>query len=55
MSDRVADIIVKVIVIIFLFIWFQLMKWNMGFENTVLFVLALTVLELWSPKQNKDE
>ena len=55
MSDRVADIIVKVLAIIFLFIWFQFMKWNMGFENTVLFALAVTVSELWSPKQKDDE
>ena len=51
MSDRV----VTVIVIIFLFIWFQFMKWSMGFENTVLFAFALTVSELWSPNQNKED
>lgn len=55
MSDRVVDIIVKVIVIIFLYIWFQFMKWSMGFENVVLFVFALTLVELWGPKQKEDE
>jgi len=55
MSDRVVDIIVKVIGVILIFIWFQLMKWDMGFENTVLFASALTLSELWSSKQKEDE
>jgi hypothetical protein len=53
MSDRVVRRVVDVILIIFLFIWFQFMKWSMGFENMVLFALAVTVSELW--QQNKDE
>tara|TARA_R110001592_G_scaffold158580_3_gene389733 strand:+ start:8609 stop:8776 length:168 start_codon:yes stop_codon:yes gene_type:complete len=55
MSDRVVRVVVDVILIIFVFIWFQFMKWSMGFENTVLFAFALTVSELWKPKQYKDE
>lgn len=55
MSDRVVRGVVDVIVIIFLFIWFQFMKWSMGFETAVLFALAVTVSELWKPKQDKDE
>ena len=55
MSDRVVDIIVKVMVIGFLSIWFYFMKLSMGFENVVLFAFAITVSELWSTKQNEDE
>jgi hypothetical protein len=55
MSDRVVRRVVDVILIIFLFIWFQFMKWSMGFENMVIFALAVTVSELWNPKQDKDE
>lgn len=55
MSDRIVDIIVKVMVIGFLSIWFYFMKLSMGFENAVLFAFAITVSELWSTKQNKDE
>lgn len=55
MSDRVIRRVVDVILIIFLFIWFQFMKWSIGFENMVLFALAVTVSELWSSKQKEDE
>ena len=50
--NRLIDIGVKVIVIIILYLGFQSMKWSMGFENTVLFAFALTLVELYSkPKQ----
>lgn len=55
MSDRVIDIVIKVIGIGILSFWFYFMKLSMGFENAVLFAFAITVSELWSTKQNKDE
>ncbi len=55
MSDRVIDTVVKVFWIGFLSIWFYFMKLSMGFENAVLFAFAITVSELWSTKQNKDD
>ncbi len=55
MSDRVANIIVKLMVIGFLSIWFYFIKLSMGFENTALFAFALTLSELWSTQQKENE
>ena len=54
MSDRVIDIIARVITILMVFTGFHLMKRGIGFENVVLFAFALTLVELYA-KQNKDE
>ena len=55
MSDRVVDIVIKVMVIGFLSIWFYFMKLSLGFENAVLFAFAVTVSELWSTNQEEYE
>ena len=54
MSDRVIDIISRVITTLMVFTGFHLMKRGIGFENVVLFAFALTLVELYA-KQNKDE
>tara|TARA_B100000900_G_C20004499_1_gene483122 strand:- start:123 stop:287 length:165 start_codon:yes stop_codon:yes gene_type:complete len=54
MSDRVIDIIARVITILMVFTGFHLMKRELGFETVVLFAFALTLVELYT-KQNKDE
>jgi hypothetical protein len=45
MSDRIVDIIVRVINILMVFAAFHLMKSELGFETAVLFAFALTLVE----------
>ena len=54
MSDRIVDIIVRVINILMVFTGFYFMKSELGFETVVLFAFAVTLVELYA-NQNKDE
>ena len=54
MSDRIIDIIVRVINILMVFTGFYFMKSELGFETVVLLAIALTLVELYA-NQNKDE
>lgn len=48
MSDRVIDIVVRVLIILILLAGFHIMKREHGFETAVLFAFAVTIAELYT-------